>query len=104
MLVSIKERIKEIGVRIAMGTRPRDIVLQFLVETATLTALGGAVGMSIGCCFSWLITYMNDWPTRITALSIGSALLCSVAVGVVFGIYPAHYAAKLDPCQALRQE
>jgi putative ABC transport system permease protein len=104
MLVSVTERTREIGIRLAIGTRGRDVLRQFLIESTILSVLGGAIGILLGVGIAIVITTMNDWPTVITFSSVAGAFLCSAAVGVFFGYYPARQAARLDPIQALRSE
>jgi putative ABC transport system permease protein len=104
MLVNVAERTREIGIRLAIGTRERDIMRQFLVEATILSLLGGLIGMLLGFVAAKLLTYLNGWPTAITATAIAGAFVCSVSVGVFFGYYPARRAARLDPIVALRSE
>ena len=101
MLVGVKERTREIGIRMAVGTRCRHVLGQFIAEALTLSLFGGAVGIAAGSIMSWLITRLNGWPTAITFNSIITALLCSVAVGLLFGYHPARRAALLRPVDAL---
>lgn len=104
MMISVTERTREIGVRKALGARRRDLLLQFLVEAATLTALGGAIGLAIGGGLAWLVQSFTPLPAQIPLWAIVVALLASVATGVGFGLYPAARGAKLDPVDALRYE
>jgi putative ABC transport system permease protein len=104
MLVSVTERTREIGIRLAIGTRGRDVLRQFLIESTVLSVIGGAIGILVGVGAAKLMTYMNNWPTSVTVSSIVAAFLCSAAIGVFFGYYPARQAARLDPIQALRAE
>ncbi|MBM3502899.1 MAG: FtsX-like permease family protein [Alphaproteobacteria bacterium] len=104
MLVSVTERTREIGLRMAVGARRRDILLQFLVEAVTLSLIGGIVGIGIGILASALIANLAGWPTLIEPLSLVLAFGFSGAVGVFFGFYPARKAAQLDPIVALRYE
>jgi putative ABC transport system permease protein len=104
MLASITERTREIGIRRALGAKKRDIILQFLVETVVLSAGGGIVGLIIGVVTPRLVTYFADMMTIITAWSLILALGISVAIGVIFGLYPASRAANMDPIEALRHE
>lgn len=104
MLVSVTERTREIGLRMAIGTRGRDILRQFLIESMVLSVLGGALGIALGAGVARLLTRLNDWPTVITPESILVAFLCSAVIGIVFGYYPARQAARLDPIDALRFE
>jgi putative ABC transport system permease protein len=104
MLVSVTERTREIGIRLAIGTRGRDVLRQFLIEATILSVIGGIIGILLGVGVATAITMANDWPTRVTLTSVLGAFLCSAAVGVFFGYYPARQAARLDPIQALRAE
>jgi len=104
MLVSVTERTREIGVRLAVGARSRDILLQFLIEAVTLSLVGGLLGIAIGIGSSRLLTAQVGWATLVSANSIGIAFLFSAAIGVFFGFYPARKAARLDPIEALRYE
>jgi putative ABC transport system permease protein len=104
MLVSVTERTREIGIRLAIGTRGRDVLRQFLIEATVLSVIGGAIGVLVGIGAAKLITFVNDWPTSITFSSVLAAFLCSAAIGIFFGYYPARQAARLDPIQALRAE
>ncbi len=104
MLVSVTERTREIGLRMAVGARRRDILFQFLVEAVTLSLIGGLVGIGIGVLASALIANLAGWPTLIEPLSLMLAFGFSGAVGIFFGFYPARKAAKLDPIVALRYE
>jgi ABC-type antimicrobial peptide transport system permease subunit len=104
MLVAVKERTREIGVRRAVGARRRDVLLQFLVEALTLSAVGGAIGIALGFATSFGLTLLLDWPTRMSAAAVGLAFGISAAIGIFFGFYPARQAARLDPINALRSE
>jgi putative ABC transport system permease protein len=104
MLVSVTERTREIGVRMAVGARQRDILLQFLVEALTLAVAGGAVGVLLGLGAAFRIASAFGWPILVRADVIAIAVLFSGLVGVGFGLYPARKASKLDPIQALRFE
>jgi putative ABC transport system permease protein len=104
MLVSVTERTREIGLRMAVGARTRDILSQFLVEAVALSVAGGAIGILVGVLISGLLTSLLGWPTSISPASIGIAFLFAGAVGVFFGYYPARRAASLDPIDALRYE
>jgi ABC-type antimicrobial peptide transport system permease subunit len=104
MLVAVKERTREIGVRRAVGARRRDVLLQFLVEALTLSAVGGAIGIALGFATSFGLTLLLDWPTRMSAGAVGLAFGISAAIGIFFGFYPARRAARLDPIIALRSE
>jgi ABC-type antimicrobial peptide transport system permease subunit len=104
MLVAVKERTREIGVRRAVGARRRDVLLQFLAEALTLSAVGGTVGIALGFATSFGMTRLLDWPTRMSAPAVGLAFGISAAIGIFFGFYPARRAAQLDPINALRSE
>ena len=104
MLVSVTERTREIGLRLAIGAKTRDILAQFLVEAVTLSVFGGIVGILSGLGASILISYFAGWSTLVSATSIGLAFAFSGLVGVFFGYYPARKAALLDPIEALRYE
>jgi len=104
MLVSVTERTREIGVRMAVGATEGDVQRQFLVEAVTLSMLGGLAGIVVGLIGSRLINNFLSWPTLISVKAIGTAAVFSVAVGVFFGYYPALKASQLDPIEALRYE
>jgi putative ABC transport system permease protein len=104
MLVSVTERTREIGIRMAIGARGRDILLQFLTEAVTLGVLGGLVGVGAGIGMSNLLSAKMHWPTLIPPEWIVYAFLFSAAVGIFFGFYPARKASQLDPIDALRYE
>jgi putative ABC transport system permease protein len=104
MLVSVTERTKEIGLRMAVGARTRDILRQFLTEAVSLSAVGGAMGILLGIGVSQGLTRTLGWPTMITSSSILIAFAFAAGVGIFFGYYPAQKAAGLDPIEALRYE
>jgi putative ABC transport system permease protein len=104
MLVSVRERTREIGIRKAVGARGRDILAQFLVEALTLSLLGGLIGIVIGLIVSAGIGQLAGWGFVFNPITIVAAVLFSLAVGVVFGVWPARQAARLDPISALRYE
>lgn len=104
MLVSVKERTREIGLRKAIGATPHDILTQFLVEAITVTFIGGITGMILATAVSWLISYFAHWRTVISIGSLFMAFFFSAGIGILFGIWPARQAAKLEPIQALRYE
>jgi putative ABC transport system permease protein len=104
MLVSVTERTREIGIRMAVGARSRDIMLQFLVEAVVMAATGGVIGIFLGIGSSELLKNWAQWPTLIDPTIVAIAFLFSGAVGVFFGFYPARKAANLDPIEALRYE
>jgi putative ABC transport system permease protein len=104
MLVSVTERTREIGLRMAIGARTRDVLRQFLFEAVLLSVLGGGLGVGIGALGSHLIASNLNWPTHISTNAIWIAFGVSAAIGVTFGYYPALRAARLDPIEALRAE
>ena len=104
MLASILERTREIGVRRAVGARQFDIVRQFVIEATIISFVGGSFGIIFGFAMSRLIAWLAGWSTIVTATSIALAFLVSITVGLVFGIYPAVKAARLDPVEAIRYE
>jgi putative ABC transport system permease protein len=104
MLVSVTERTREIGVRMAIGARPKDILAQFLIEALTLSTVGGLLGIALGLVGGSRLTSYWGWHMTFQPLVIAVAVLCSAAVGIVFGLYPARKASLLDPIDALRYE
>jgi putative ABC transport system permease protein len=104
MLVSVTERTREIGVRMAVGATERDVQTQFLVEAVTLSMMGGLAGIVLGLSGSAVISRFLKWPTMISVKAIIIAVIFSAAVGIFFGFYPARKAAQLDPIEALRYE
>ena len=104
MLVSVRERTREIGIRKAVGARGRDILAQFLIEALTLSLLGGLIGVVLGLAVSALIGQIAGWGFTFSPIIVAVALLFSLAVGIVFGVWPARQAARLDPISALRWE
>jgi putative ABC transport system permease protein len=104
MLVSVRERTREIGIRKAIGARGRDILAQFLVEALTLSLLGGLIGIVVGLAVSAGIGQLAGWGFAFNPATIAAAVLFSLAVGVIFGVWPARQAARLDPISALRYE
>ena len=104
MLVSVTERTREIGLRLAVGARTRDILAQFLVEAVTLSLIGGLIGIAFGLGVSVMISYFAKWSTLISGSAILLAFAFSAMIGVFFGYYPARKAAFLDPIEALRYE
>ncbi len=103
MLATVSERTREIGIRRALGAKQGDIILQFLIETASLSLFGTGIGVLVGLGAPRLVTYLSGTETIVTAWSIMVAALVSLTVGIVFGIYPARQAARLDPIEALRR-
>ena len=104
MLVSVTERTREIGVRLAVGARSYDILLQFLAEAVALSIFGGLLGIALGIAASELVPRFLGWPTAVSSGSIMVSFAASVAIGVFFGFYPARKASELDPIDALRYE
>jgi putative ABC transport system permease protein len=104
MLVSVTERTREIGLRMAVGARGRDILLQFLVEAVTLSLIGGVIGIALGLGGSRAISQFAEWRTHVPPEAIAMAFGFAACVGVFFGFYPARKAARLDPIEALRYE
>jgi putative ABC transport system permease protein len=104
MLVSVTERTREIGLRLAVGARPRDILGQFLIEATTLATIGGAIGIGLGVAAAYAVAHLAGWPSLVSGNTVAVAVLFSGLVGIFFGFYPARRAARLDPIEALRRE
>jgi putative ABC transport system permease protein len=104
MLVSVTERTREIGLRMAVGARRLDIMLQFLLEATTLCMLGGLIGIVLGVVAAFVTAVMAEWPILILPQTIVLALLAAAIVGILFGFLPARRAAQLSPIEALRSE
>ena len=104
MLVSVTERTREIGIRLAVGAHGRDVLMQFLIEAIILSVMGGALGVLLGVGASQLVSKLNGWPVLVSTSAIFGAVAFSAAIGVFFGFYPARKAAQLDPIEALRYE
>ncbi|HEA65019.1 MAG TPA: FtsX-like permease family protein [Candidatus Aminicenantes bacterium] len=102
MLVTVTERTNEIGIRMAIGARRNDILIQFLIEAAAISTTGGLIGILLGFAIAKIFTAVTSWPSSIEPVSIAVAILVSASVGIFFGIYPANKAANLDPIEALR--
>lgn len=104
MLVSVTERTREIGVRKAIGARRSDILMQFLIESSTIAAIGGALGVIFGVLLAKIVSWVSPLPSAVQLWSVIGGLLVALSVGLFFGTYPASKAAKLDPVEALRSE
>ena len=104
MLVSVTERTREIGVRMAVGAKPRHILAQFLAEALSLSVMGGVTGAALGLFSAWRLSAQFGWPMLVRPGIVALALGFSGLVGVVFGLYPAQRASRLDPIEALRYE
>jgi ABC-type antimicrobial peptide transport system permease subunit len=104
MLVSVTERTREIGLRMAVGAQGADILRQFLMEAVLLCILGGIIGICLGRATSWLVRVIKHWPTATSVGAIVAAVAVSASVGIIFGFYPAWKASRLDPIDALRYE
>jgi putative ABC transport system permease protein len=104
MFVSVSERTKEIGIRMAVGARRKDILFQFLLEASVISAIGGVVGIILGFAAAQAVTAATSMPSRVEPVSVALAVVMSWSIGLFFGIYPANRAAKLDPVEALRAE
>ena len=104
MLVSVNERISEIGIRKALGAKNKDILMQFLLEAIILTMLGGIIGISCGILFGWMMSYWWTLPFEVPIMVSGLTLIFSILIGLTFGVYPASKAARLQPVEALRYE
>jgi putative ABC transport system permease protein len=104
MLVSVTERTREIGLRLSVGARDLDVLLQFLVEAIVLSLAGGAIGVAVGFGTSWAVRDLLHWSTQVTPSAVGLSFGCAAVIGIFFGFYPARKAAALDPIEALRYE
>jgi putative ABC transport system permease protein len=104
MLVSVTERTREIGIRMAVGAHGSDVLMQFLIEAVILSSMGGILGILLGVGASQLVSMLNGWPVLVSTTSVVVAFFFSAAVGMFFGFYPARKAAQLDPIEALRYE
>jgi putative ABC transport system permease protein len=104
MLVSVTERTREIGLRLSVGARDVDVLLQFLIEAIVLSLAGGAIGVALGFGASWAVRTLLQWSTEVTPAAVALSFGCAAVIGVFFGFYPARKAASLDPIEALRYE
>ncbi len=104
MYVSVTERTREIGLRMSIGARGIDILLQFLIEAIIISVTGGLIGVIVGCGATWLVTVLAGWPTSILATSIILSFAVCTVTGIFFGWVPAMKASNLDPIEAIRYE
>ncbi len=104
MLASVTERTREIGIRMSLGARRRDILAQFLIESTLLTLIGGAIGVAIAALIAWTASKLTGLPVTLPLWALAAAVIMSCTVGIVFGVFPARRASKLDPIEALRTE
>ena len=104
MLASVTERTREIGIRMSLGARRRDILAQFLLESTLLTLIGGGLGVCIAAVIAWLAGKLTGFPVNLPPWAVAAAVLMSCTVGIVFGVFPARRASRLDPIEALRTE
>jgi putative ABC transport system permease protein len=102
MLATVTERTREIGIRRALGAKRRDIVVQFLIESAVLSSIGGVFGIVLGVSIPWIVTRLSGIQTVVSWWAVILAFAIAAGIGLVFGVYPARRAAQMDPIQALR--
>ena len=104
MLLAVRERRNEVGLRVAVGARRRDILVQFLVESLLLGAAGGTLGVCIGWMVAWVVGRGTEWQTALNSTAIVVGIVSALGIGALSGVYPAQRAAALDPIEALRAE
>jgi len=104
MYVSVTERTREIGLRMSIGARGKDILLQFLMEAVLISLTGGVIGVLLGFVSTWLVTLILKWPTVVSESSVLLSFVVCAVTGIFFGYYPAQKASRLDPIEALRYE
>jgi putative ABC transport system permease protein len=104
MMISVTERTREIGVRKALGATRKEILWQFLIESMTVTVIGGLIGMAVGAAGAFLLAQVTPIPAAVPLWSVGAALIVSAVTGIGFGLYPANKASRMDPVEALRYE
>jgi putative ABC transport system permease protein len=104
MIVSVTERTREIGLRMSIGARGKDIMTQFLIEAVIISVTGGILGILAGGIATWIISAVVHWPVEISATSVVLSFMVCTIIGVVFGFYPAAKASNLDPIEAIRYE
>ena len=104
LLVSVTERTREIGIRMAIGAKRRHVLFQFLVESLVMTTIGGFAGIILGAVSARLLTLVVGWPAILSPFAAAIAFLFSAVVGILFGLYPANKASRLEPIEALKYE
>jgi putative ABC transport system permease protein len=104
MIVSVTERTREIGLRMSIGARGRDIMMQFLIEAVIISVTGGILGILTGSAATWIVSAVAKWPVQIEASSVILSFMVCTIIGIVFGFYPAAKASNLDPIEAIRYE
>ncbi len=104
MLLSVRERRFEIGLRVAVGARRKDVWLQFLIEAVALSGAGGLLGLLLGSASAWIVSVSTEWTASVTPASIAVSIASALTIGMVFGVYPAFRAASWNPIDALRTE
>lgn len=104
MIVSVTERTREIGLRMSIGARGKDIMMQFLIEAVIISVTGGILGILLGAFTTWMIKVIANWPVVIEASSVVLSFVVCTIIGIIFGFYPAAKASNLDPIEAIRYE